>query len=288
MTESLRRLTRLGLLGDTHGNLEHLFIAANTLREQHVSIFVVLGDWRFIWPRTNWNRTLDRIDHQLGEQTMLFVDGNHDWIPKITEFPIGRDEVRWLRPNIGHLPRGWRLTLENGHVLAALGGATSVDRHLRTEDEDWWPEESITQADLAALGEEPVTILLGHEAPTPLPVLDKILAAGDPQWPADAIAASEESRRMLSRALEQTSPRWYFGGHMHHFVVDATGSTCVMLLDRDEYHVINVGVVDLTDLSVAVSKRSGAQQSAVPPSEAKNRSSRSRRHEEQDGQEREE
>ncbi|WP_439564930.1 metallophosphoesterase family protein [Microcella sp.] len=264
--QTLRSAKRLGLLGDTHGNLEHLFIAAKTLRDQDVSTFVVLGDWGFVWPRKDWNRTLDRIEHQLGQQTMLFVDGNHDWIPKLVEFPIGRDGVRWLRPNIGHLPRGWRLTLDNGHVLAALGGASSVDRHLRTEGEDWWPEESITEPDLAALGEEMVTILLGHEAPTPLPVLDKILAAGDPEWPADAIAASDESRRMLSRALEHTSPRWYFGGHMHHFVVDYWMDTRVMLLDRDEYHVINVGVVDLSDLSVIVSKRSGAQRSAFKSS----------------------
>lgn len=263
MTERLRRLTKLGLLGDTHGNLEHLFIAAKTLRDQDVSTFVVLGDWGFVWPRRSWNRTLDRIEQQLGDQTMLFVDGNHDWIPKITEFPIGRDGVRWLRPNIGHLPRGWRLTLDNGQVLAALGGASSVDRHLRTEGEDWWPEESVTEVDLAALGEEPVTILLGHEAPTPLPVLDQILAAGNSEWPADAIASSEESRRMLSRALEQTSPRWYFGGHMHHFVVDDWMSTRVMLLDRDDYHVINVGVVDLVGSSVAVSMRTGARRKVI-------------------------
>ena len=35
----------------------------------------------------------------------------------------------------------------NGKNILTLGGADSIDKHLRIKDVDWWEQESITQKD---------------------------------------------------------------------------------------------------------------------------------------------
>jgi hypothetical protein len=80
-----------------------------------------------------FNTILPRMSKRLHAkgQTLYFVDGNHEDFTALYKFPISADGLRWVRPNIVHLPRGYRTTLVSGRTLAALGGANSVDFALR-------------------------------------------------------------------------------------------------------------------------------------------------------------
>ena len=147
-----------------------------------ISTVVVLGDFGFVWPRENTGNILNKLSKRLGDrgQTLYFVDGNHEGFGRLLKFPIGRDGLRWIRPNLAHIPRGFRTRLVAGRTLAALGGANSIDFAHRLEGHSWWAEEAITDADLTALGDDPADVLIGHDAPTSLPALDRWLSETDP------------------------------------------------------------------------------------------------------------
>jgi hypothetical protein len=175
-----------------------------------------------------------------------------------------------LRRNIAFAPRGFRTTLlphdsgwpgnviRPGKVLAILGGANSIDRHLRTENTDWWPEESITDADLAALGSEHADVLLGHDAPLDVPDLDRELATESAGWPPDAVAYAEHGRHTFHRGFMAVRPELYLGAHYHRHVdatltyEEAAGSfRCrVVILDQNKSKTISLAILDTATLEM--------------------------------------
>ena len=268
----LQKARKIGLLGDTHGDMGHLLAAARTFKARGIDIVIQAGDWGFIWPNENWNRNLDKISRRLDSLGMLLlvVDGNHDWLHKINEFPINPDGLRRLRHNVAHLPRGYRTTLlpydsgwpantvSPGRVLAVLGGANSVDKQHRTEGADWWAEESITEVDLAVLGSEHADVLIGHDAPLDVPDLDRTLASNSSGWPPEAVAYADQGRRMFHRGFMAVRPELYVGGHYHHHVdqtltySDTAGSfRCrVVVLDQARPKAISLAVLDTWTLQL--------------------------------------
>ena len=54
-----------------------------------------------------------------------------------------------MAPNLVFVPRGTVLELD-GRRIAFLGGGNSIiDRAVRRNGVDWWPEEQVTLADVA-------------------------------------------------------------------------------------------------------------------------------------------
>jgi len=219
-TATLQTVNLIGILGDLHGDLEHLVVVSRTMEARGIHVLLQLGDFGFLWPGTNWGHALDRIENRLRKagQVLYFVDGNHEDFTTLNGFPIGADGVRRVRPSIIHIPRGWRTTLAYGRTFAAMGGANSIDRGLREEGVSWWPEESITEVDLERLGTEPVDILVGHDAPAPWPELDKRLGQSPSWWSEEDRRYAEDGRRMVTRAFTAVQPRLYFGGHFHRYL----------------------------------------------------------------------
>ena len=201
--------------------------------------------------RTGTVQTLDRIQHRLTQrdQTLLFVDGNHEDFTRLTRYPLAGDGIRWVRSRIGHLPRGYRTRLASGRVLAAFGGAASIDLHHRTPGRDWWAAELTTEEDLHTLGHDPVDVLIGHEAPAPLPALDRILTHTDPDWPAESLAYAARGRELFTRGFLQVRPTVYLGGHYHRYL-----HTRAEYLDGDERFTCRVTLLDMngTDDSVTI------------------------------------
>jgi hypothetical protein len=211
---------RVALVGDLHGDLQHLLLAAATAWARGASELIALGDWGFIWPGEPWNRALDKISKRLASRgmTMYVVDGNHEWHPALNSFAVDDDGLRRLRQNVLHMPRGQRMTLSSGRTLAVMGGANSIDRDLRVEGTSWWPEEAITEEDLTALGDRHADILLGHDAPLDLPDLDRELTVEKYDWPWSVIQYAEEGRRMFDRGFRAVRPRLSVSGHYHRFL----------------------------------------------------------------------
>jgi hypothetical protein len=262
---SLSTVRRIGVMGDLHGDLEHAMQAVQTFADRGVTCVVQLGDWGVLWPGTNWRIALRKISRALArhQMAMLVIDGNHEYFPKLLEFPIAADGIRWIAANIGHLPRGYRTQIGARFTLAALGGANSIDRRFRQEGVSWWPEEQITAADLRQLGSDHADVLLGHEAPLmDERALEK--SARDAGYSPADIAYAAGSRVMFRQAVLQTRPRLTLGGHYHrHYdqtlsLPGQTHPTRVVVLDMNGKHRVNLAILHTTTLDLELLYRNGA------------------------------
>jgi predicted phosphodiesterase len=266
----LASATRVAVLGDLHGDLAHLTVCAATAWKRGVDVLLQTGDFGFAWGTDNYQKDLDKISRRLRNrgQTLYWVDGNHDDFNILYEkFPLDPDGLRRLRPNILHAPRGYRTVLSSGKVLAVLGGANSIDRTLRTEGVDWWPEESITEGDLAALGADHADILIGHEAPLHVPDLDRELEANPRGWRPSAHEYAAESRRMFHRGFMAVRPQLSLSGHYHtHLDQDLSfgggedAFRCrVVILDKNEPKAKSQAILDVASMHLEYFTRDDAK-----------------------------
>ncbi|TFD20871.1 metallophosphoesterase [Cryobacterium sp. TMT4-10] len=265
---ALSAASRIGFLGDTHGDMQHVLTVARTMSARGIEHLVVLGDFGFLWPGRNWGIDIDKLSRRLKmtAQTLAFVDGNHEDFDLLYKFPVADDGLRWIRPNIVHIPRGYRTVLASGATLAALGGANSVDIGHRVLGRSVWAEESITEADLTALGHGHADVLIGHDAPLHLPTLDAWLAATDHGWPPAGLKYSAEGRAMFHRGCLQVQPRLYLGGHYHRHIDelvtymtgDAEFQTRVVILDEGgSASATSQAILDLETLELEYIARDG-------------------------------
>jgi predicted phosphodiesterase len=93
---------------------------------------------------------------------VYYITGNHDHEPTYR----GITRPTEMAPNLLFVPRGTVLELD-GRRIAFLGGGDSViDRAMRRDDVDWWPEERVTMADVARFeGVGRVDLLVCHTPP---------------------------------------------------------------------------------------------------------------------------
>lgn len=242
---------RIGLLGDTHGNFPWTRDALHRFLEAGIRQIHVLGDFGFVWhggPREL--KLLGRLDAILAaEGARLFVTGgNHEGYAALErQFPPDGLGYRHLTDHITFLPRGWRGRTRAGKVVASLGGANSIDRWWRKPPRadgrggSWWPQESITEDDLRALGTDRVDVLLGHEAPFSR-ALRRHLDERRGGWKPFEIRYADEGQRMFDRAVAQVRARVVISGHHHVWMKTASlqiapggesWNALSVILDRD-------------------------------------------------------
>ncbi|NQW89614.1 metallophosphoesterase [Curtobacterium sp. VKM Ac-2861] len=214
---------RIAVSGDWHGRLDLAPAVIDAVAEADVRTLVQLGDLQMLFHGTaHEHERLRRLSAHLelrGVQ-LLVVPGNHDGYTAINRLPTDSEGVRRFNERIGFLPRGWRARTATGTTVAALSGANSIDVGTRGQQlfEDslpnWWPEESITESDLTALGHEPVDLLLGHDAPASR-ALGEVLERADHLWDPAGLAYSRRGQRMFHRGFLQVKPRLVVSGHYH-------------------------------------------------------------------------
>ncbi|QYF74878.1 metallophosphoesterase [Cryobacterium sp. PAMC25264] len=250
-------------MGDLHGDLGHALQAFQTFAQNDVRVILQLGDWGVLWPGQNWQTDLNKMSRALSRhhQTFYFVDGNHDWHPKLQEFPVDLDGLRWISGNVAHLPRGYRSVIGGRFTLAALGGGNSTDRDLREEGKTWWPEEQIADADLERLGNDRVDVLVGHEAPL-MDEADQDRRSTELGIPPKEAAYAAHSRFMFRRAVLQTRPRLTLGGHYHRFVdetltLPGAPPTRVVVLDMNGPQRVNMAILHTQTLELDFLHRNG-------------------------------
>jgi hypothetical protein len=220
-TSQLTRANQIGFMGDAHGNLEFVVASAELMKRHGVTALVVLGDFGFLWRSRDRNsRELGRLSAHLveHEQTLFFVDGNHENFDLLQALPLNLDGSAQVAPAITYLPRGYRTKLSSDRSLAVLGGANSIDREYRVDGVSWWQQESITSADLEALGSAHADVMIGHDAPLAVPPLDAMLESTASHWSAEGLAYSDEGRRNFHKGFLQVRPTLYLGGHYHYKV----------------------------------------------------------------------
>jgi len=134
--------------GDIHGNpvrfsTDNFYEQKGFSGNKDENVVIILGDFGIIWHREETRQEKYLLDW-LEEKpfTTIFVDGNHDNIPRLDTFPIKEWNgglVNELRPHVLRLRRGEIFTIEDKKFFA-FGGASSHDISdgiLDYEDEDW-------------------------------------------------------------------------------------------------------------------------------------------------------
>jgi hypothetical protein len=127
-----------------------------------------------------------------------FCDGNHE------NHDLLARASNPLKSNLYYQPRGSILGLPDGRNALFVGGALSVDKHLRTPGHDWFPEETCCFLELPDVQ---VDVVFSHTCPEAwVPeVLKKV----------GGTYATDPTGYVLQEVLEKYNPElWYFG-HWH-------------------------------------------------------------------------
>lgn len=247
--------TNVLMAGDWHGNASWSYGVIRQLPEllpdEHPRIVVHCGDFGF-WPGPAGERYLRKLDRLLERSgaVLWFVDGNHDWHPGLEKLPRTREGLGWAGDRIFHLPRGHRWTW-HGRTWLALGGAVSLDRVIRTEGKDWWPEEDITVDQAAAVSQAgPADVMVTHECPAGV----HHEFGPPPAWwdPAD-MDRSDANRARLRSVVDSARPTHLIHGHLHigytrpldagWGTVEVTGLDCDGS-DHGNWAVLNVATME--------------------------------------------
>lgn len=200
--------------GDWHGSADCAADVIDSAGRRGIKVVLQLGDFGFWTPGRATDRYLDAVDTVCDLQgvTLLWVDGNHEDHRTLNALPLNDIGVRPIRSNIYHLPRGYRWTWQ-GRRWMALGGAHSVDKHLRAPGRSWWPEEHLSDADLArAIGGGPVDIIAAHDCPDRVDIPG---LAPPGTFPAAQIADAEVHRYLVGMVVDATTPDVLLHGHYH-------------------------------------------------------------------------
>jgi len=198
--------TRYAIIGDTHGDFLWTLKVLDHCKDLKISTVFQVGDWGFLWPGlTKPNDQIQALADALHArgQTMYFIDGNHDWHPKLRRKKVWPYNLHYQR-------RGTTRTFQNDDgkdvVVGFLGGATSIDKNSRIEGESWWPEEEILEAELPC---DKVDVLITHDAPEfPHNMAETTLPLG-------LDYRCRQSRGLIQQAIRNTQPRRLFHGHYH-------------------------------------------------------------------------
>nr|WP_314843374.1 metallophosphoesterase [uncultured Microbacterium sp.] len=205
---------RVAICGDWHGNagwVRTLAPAIHHLAPDVATVFQ-LGDW--------WMNTAD-ADTALadaGITRVLVTLGNHEPWPEVTAAlnthpgsAVRVSDITWL------LPRPFRFEA-GGRTVLSLGGAASVDRTWRTPGRSWWPDEIVTEDNVAAANSGgTVDVMLTHEGPagTPVNAVREVLRTNPMGFPPDALKESALSRARIAEVWNATHPSLLLHGHMH-------------------------------------------------------------------------
>ena len=203
----------LYITGDTHGNFDRILKWTETAKPNKDKDFLfILGDFGYIWDNKRTSFEKDNLDFiSCLPFTTLFIDGNHENHERLNSMRVinfSGGKAHKVYDSIYHLMRGQVYEIA-GKRIFTFGGASSIDKHLRTEGISWWKEEEFNYCEantayenLNKIGWE-VDYVLTHSAP--FSIRDKLFESNKPS----------STERMLEAMLRNIKfKRWYFG-HYH-------------------------------------------------------------------------
>jgi len=226
---------KLLVAGDTHGQMDHLHKLCKWAQRNGVDTIVQVGDWGYLWPGEEFR--VGRATNVLKQYKlqMFFLDGNHDFHPGLEDlYGATHDADRFvpLSENITYLPRGFTWDWD-GVRFMSMGGAVSIDKEERTEWVDWWPQESITDADVnRACQKGRVDILLSHDVPQ-LPIRLQSYLERFKGINIKLDRASRSNRLAMAAIAQSAEPKLILHGHYHHRYNERWANSMICGLDRD-------------------------------------------------------
>ena len=208
----------LYVTGDTHGDLDFQKIldwTEATKLNKDKDYLVILGDFGYVWENKRDNYEKEKLDFiSRLPFTTLFIDGNHENHGRLNAMRVVNfmgGKAHKVYGSIYHLMRGQVYEIA-GKRIFTFGGASSIDKHLRTDGVSWWKEEEFNYHEANTAYDNlnkinwEVDYVLTHSAP--LSIRDKLFEGNNLYKP----SATE---RMLEAILRNIKfKRWYFG-HYH-------------------------------------------------------------------------
>lgn len=249
----------VAIAGDWHGNTAwiHKMIPAISRTDPGVRTILHLGD---LWPNASVLRTIDIQCRATGIERVLVTLGNHEPWPVLTErLDASPGGAVQLSEHVFVLQRPQRFTIF-GRQFLSLSGASSVDAEWRIPGKEWWPDERITDEQVAAaIAGGLCDIMLTHEsvAGTPVELVQRILNGNPLGFPETALAKSAASREQVSRVWNATRPDLLVHGHMHAAGEGITDDGRRVVSLGCDGQAQNAVILDLTDLSLEVVPLSG-------------------------------
>ena len=163
------------ITGDTHQLTDTVKLVTHRFTEQSAmtkeDYLIILGDTGFTCKTQDLNYCLKYFNEK--NFTTLFIDGNHEDFNRLNKLPIEEwngGKVHKVTDSIIHLMRGQVFEIE-GLKIFTMGGAYSIDKHLRKPGINWWKEElpNKTEMDEGLINlrkyNNKVDYILTHDAP---------------------------------------------------------------------------------------------------------------------------
>lgn len=215
-------MTKIMVLGDTHGNTDVAVMAVQNAGVLDIKVIIQCGDFGL------WDHFKDGIDYldilnaelMDNDVTLIWVDGNHENFDRLEWYHKNNPKNKWgqvfIRSNILWTPRGCKWKMDN-KMFMSVGGAVSVDKDWRQMQQskhnkvNWWPQEQLTEAELEQIlrnhANSPcdVDFLFTHDCPTNAPFRGRM--KNDQE--------SQIHRQRMDRLGKAISPNMWFHGHMH-------------------------------------------------------------------------
>jgi len=205
------------ITGDTHGTLDidkvERFFGEHEGEYTEDDYLIICGDVGVCGFSPDVEKETRRILKEI-PVTVLFIDGNHEHHERLNDHPVDEwmsGKVHFVESSIIHLMRGQVYDID-GVRFFTFGGAYSVDRYMRTQGIDWFPEEIPTREEyeegldnLEACGYK-VDYIITHTAPR-----EVAAALGYGEESFDEIAL----RRYLQQIADEAEFKMWFFGHFH-------------------------------------------------------------------------
>ena len=214
------------LTGDLHANcvgeLEFLkpgYLISKFNDACKNTIIIILGDGGFLWTNDRYSdfngeliKTLESYLEQLNSKIVV-VPGNHENYPRIYGLPktsvqteLVQGDFRKISKNILYTERFGEYTIEGKSVLV-LGGAVSLDRYLRKENE-WFQDETFSVEEketiISLIKDSEYDYVLSHTCPHA--VLRQIFVD---------VWFRDNNSEFFDRVLNYIEPKAWFFGHLH-------------------------------------------------------------------------
>jgi len=205
------KMSRVCILGDIHSRWD---ILNQFIEEVKPDIILQCGDFG-IFPKFK-NKRYNISNLQNRNTKIYFCDGNHSDHQYLKS--IQNNEIA---PNVFYMKRGSTLILPDGRTVLFMGGANSIDKHLRTPGVDWFSEETISQKDFYNLLslDTRIDIVISHTCPLEFDMHE-------------SFPDGDFSRVALSEILRMYKPDRFFFGHWHNSLKGQHKNTEWTLLDE--------------------------------------------------------
>jgi predicted phosphodiesterase len=227
-------------IGDMHGAWHRAIETLNSVvsdckdRGYRIDRIVQVGDFGF-WPRLE---KMPGMEIDLGIP-FYFIDGNHD------DHDILNVMVENNSPFPHHKYKGVKY-IERCTIMDNvfhLGGAESIDKHMRTYGVDWSPMENIRSSDYykAVSHDQKCDVMVCHEtsdAGFNILMADKSMSKDTPD--------GKSNRSIISALIDHFDAKMLVHGHYHHhkiYDVDGVQHISLARCDNEEGSIRGVGAL---------------------------------------------